>query len=80
MGCTVTRSKMARSIVEGREEFSQNTCTAVEGDKERTNIANNVVKDMQEEPNKPATRTVADFSWLLSNTALTTKQSAAQNR
>ena len=69
MGCTVTRSKMAQCIVEGREEFSQNNYTAGEGDKERTNIANNVVEDMQEEPNKPATRTVADFSWLVSNTA-----------
>jgi len=56
-------------MVEGKEEFSQNNWTTEEGDRERTNIAINVVQDMQEKPNKPATRTVADFSWLSSNTA-----------
>lgn len=75
MGCTVTRSKMARNIAEGREEFSQNDSMAEEGDRDRTNIAN-VGKDIQEKPNKPATRTVADFSWLSNATA---EQSAAKN-
>jgi len=56
-------------MVEGKEEFSQNNCTTEEGDRERTNIAINVVQDMQEKLNKPTTRTVADFSWLSSNTA-----------
>ena len=78
MGCTVTRSKMVRNIAEGREEL-QNNCKAEVEDRERTNSAN-VVQDMQEEPNKPATRAVADFSWLSSNSALTAEQSVAQNR
>ena len=76
MGCTVTRSKMARNIAEGREDFSQDNSMAEEGDRERINIAN-VVRDMQEKPNKPATRTVADFSWLSNNTA---EQSVPENR
>lgn len=71
---------MARNIAERREEFFQKNCMAEEGDRERTNIAINVVQDMQQEPNKSATRTVADFSWLSNNTALTAEQSAAQNR
>lgn len=75
MGCTVTRSKMARNIAEGREEFSQNDSMAEEGDREKTNMAN-VGQDMQEKPNKPATRTVADFSWLSNTTA---EQSATKN-
>ena len=69
MGCAVTRPKLTINMVEGKEEFSQNNWTTEEGDRERTNIAINVVQDMQEKPNKPATRTVADFSWLSSNTA-----------
>ena len=76
MGCTVTRSKMTKDIAEGREEFSQNKCMAEEGDRETTKLSN-VVQDMQEEHSKPATRTVADFSWLSCNTA---EHSAAQKR